>query len=137
MEQSSEIPADEYYEFIQKCKKIEQESRFPCYSEQIQEMFGVTEIDQIFFEYQDGSGDHFTELFEYRATVGIGGFGFVIAALDKETGEEIAIKMLNLNYSSGVQVKLRIRISIPLCIIILKIIAVIISYKLYFKPIDA
>ncbi|CAI2362962.1 unnamed protein product [Moneuplotes crassus] len=102
VEQPSEIPADEYYEFIQKCKKIEQENNFPHYSEKVQEMFGVTEIEQIFFEYQDGSGDHFTELFEYRATVGIGGFGFVIAALDKETGEEIAIKMLNLDYSSGV-----------------------------------
>lgn len=36
----------------------------------------------------------FNELYEYRASIGSGGFGFVVAALDKSTGEEIAIKLL-------------------------------------------
>ena len=56
--------------------------------------FEVTDIDQIVFEYQDGSETNFSELFEYRTSIGAGGFGYVVAALDKETGEEIALKLL-------------------------------------------
>jgi serine/threonine protein kinase len=51
-------------------------------------------MEHLNFEYQDGTEESFSESFEYRASIGSGGFGFVIAALDKSTGEEIAIKML-------------------------------------------
>lgn len=57
----------------------------------------MTDISQIFFEYQDGTGDYFSDMFEYRTPIGLGGFGFVVAALNKETGEEIAIKLLRID----------------------------------------
>jgi serine/threonine protein kinase len=61
----------------------------------IKEKFEVSDIDQIVLTgLGSGSEELFSEYFEYRAAIGHGGFGFVIAALDKETGEEIAIKML-------------------------------------------
>lgn len=100
------IPSSEFYEFIQKWKKSEEGGSSSKYSQKIQELFNVTDIDQIFFEYQDGTGDQFTDLFEYRAPVGLGAFGFVISALDKETGEEIAIKLLNINNSPDLIVNL-------------------------------
>lgn len=55
---------------------------------------GVTDINQLVFEESDGTEIPFTELFEYRASIGAGGFGFVVAVLDKFTGEEIALKLL-------------------------------------------
>ena len=91
------IPNDEFYEFIQKCKDSCKDENLPTYKEQIQEKFSVTDIEMIFFEYQDGTGKQFSDMFEYRAPVGLGGFGFVVAALDKETGEEIAIKLLRID----------------------------------------
>ncbi|CAI2361104.1 unnamed protein product [Moneuplotes crassus] len=104
--QETHILSGEFYEFIQKCTGTNQDTNSEKYSGKIEEMFGVSQIDQIFFQYQDGSGDDFSELFEYRAIVGIGAFGVVISALDKETGEEIAIKMLNLDHSSDLIAKL-------------------------------
>lgn len=62
--------------------------------DQIETKFEVSDIDQIVLEHSDGTEIHFSELFEYRASIGSGGFGFVVAALDKRTGEEIAIKLL-------------------------------------------
>lgn len=80
---------DEFNEFIALSRNKEGK-----YKDQIALKFEVSDIDHIVFEYADGSGVSFNELFEYRASIGTGGFGFVVAALYKETGEEIAIKIL-------------------------------------------
>lgn len=80
---------DEFKEFIEKSHQKEIK-----YQPQIELKFEVWKIDQIVFEYTDGTGVNFSDLFEYRASIGSGGFGFVVAALDLETGEEIAIKLL-------------------------------------------
>lgn len=52
------------------------------------------------FDETDRCDKVFRELFEYRAFIGSGGFGWVIAAYDKTTDEEIAIKLLNKSTSS-------------------------------------
>ena len=69
-------------------------------SKQMQKMLGVSDITTIHFEEGDGSETPFTDLFEFRKSIGAGGFGFVIAALDKSTGEEVALKMLSKEGSS-------------------------------------
>jgi serine/threonine protein kinase len=74
--------------------------------DQIETKFEVSDIDQIVFEHSDGTEVQFSELFEYRASIGSGGFGFVVAALDKRTGEEIAIKLLRKEYAPTVMVDL-------------------------------
>ncbi|CAI2382963.1 unnamed protein product [Moneuplotes crassus] len=58
------------------------------------------------FEENDGTEIPFTEMFEYLATLGSGGFGFVVAALEKSTGEEVAIKVLNKEKASQKVIKL-------------------------------
>lgn len=63
-------------------------------------MLGVSQITDIVFEENDGTEIPFTEMFEYRTALGSGGFGFVVAALDKSTGEEVAIKVLNKEKAS-------------------------------------
>jgi serine/threonine protein kinase len=57
-------------------------------------MLGVSDVTAIQFEENDGTEIAFTDLFEYRTSIGAGGFGFVVAALDKATGEEVALKLL-------------------------------------------
>lgn len=61
---------------------------------QMQKMLNVRLITDIIFEENDGSEIPFTDLFEFRASIGVGGFGFVVAVLDKSSGEEIALKIL-------------------------------------------
>ena len=55
---------------------------------------GVSSIKKICFEDNEGNEVPFNELFEFRASIGAGGFGFVVAALDRSTGEEIALKII-------------------------------------------
>jgi len=61
----------------------------------MERMLRVTSITHIQFEENDGTEIPFSELFEYRTAIGCGGFGFVVAALDKISGEEVALKLLN------------------------------------------
>lgn len=63
-------------------------------------MLAVTDIQNIIFEENDGTEIPFTDLFDYRTSIGAGGFGFVVAALDKHTGEEVALKLLFKDDSS-------------------------------------
>ena len=63
-------------------------------SRQMKVMLEVLSITDIIFEENDGTEIPFTDLFEYRASIGAGGFGFVVAVLNKTTGEEIALKIL-------------------------------------------
>jgi len=79
----------EFAEFIKKSY-----GKRDKYISQIESKFEVSDIDQIVFEHSDGTEVNFSELFEFRTSIGSGGFGFVVAALDKQTDEEIAIKLL-------------------------------------------
>jgi calcium/calmodulin-dependent protein kinase I len=63
-------------------------------------MLGVSQITSIHFEENDGNEIPFSDLFEYRTPIGSGGFGYVIAVLDKASGEEVALKLLNKETSS-------------------------------------
>lgn len=85
---------DDFSEFI---KVANSHNKFEKQRD-MNDRFAVSEITHIVFEENDGTEVPFTDLFEYRASIGTGGFGFVVAALDRSTGEEIAIKILNRNH---------------------------------------
>lgn len=92
----------EFNEFI-KISKVQGQK----YLDQIMETFEVADIDHIVLnEFGSGVEELFSEYFEFRAAIGAGGFGFVIAALDKETGEEIAIKMLKRDKAPDIVIDL-------------------------------
>ena len=65
-------------------------------------------IDKTNINFDDITGNEasFTELFEYKTYIGSGGFGWVIAAVDRKTGQDIAIKLLNKTTSSEKYVEL-------------------------------
>ena len=63
-------------------------------------MLGVSSLPSIHFEENDGTEIAFNELFDYRTSIGSGGFGFVAAVLDKDSGEEVALKLLNKETAS-------------------------------------
>lgn len=69
-------------------------------------MLGVYDISNIQFEENDGTEIPFSDLFEYRTSIGAGGFGFVVAALDKATGEEVALKLLCKDIASDKVIEL-------------------------------
>jgi serine/threonine protein kinase len=69
-------------------------------------MLGVSDVTAIQFEENDGTEIAFTDLFEYRTSIGVGGFGFVVAALDKATGEEVALKLLFKDNASSKVIEL-------------------------------
>mmetsp|Transcript_40194 Transcript_40194/g.46103 ORF Transcript_40194/g.46103 Transcript_40194/m.46103 type:complete len:86 (+) Transcript_40194:241-498(+) len=76
------------------------------YLHQLELKLGVTDVNHIVFEESDGTEIYFSDLFEYRACIGAGGFGFVVAALDRSSGEEVAIKILRRKDASDVVIEL-------------------------------
>ena len=76
-------------------KFFRQNEKFKQNRDVVDERFDVSDITQIVFEEHDGNEILFTDLFEYRASIGSGGFGYVVAVLEKETGAEIAVKIVN------------------------------------------
>ena len=75
-------------------------------SKQMERKLKVSQITEICFEESDGTETPFNELFEFRTSIGAGGFGFVVAALDKSSGEEVALKLLSKEESSETVVEL-------------------------------
>lgn len=59
----------------------------------------TTNIRKILLKDTDGVTKYkFSEFYEFKQMLGCGGFGFVVAATDNETGEEIALKVILLNF---------------------------------------
>lgn len=47
-------------------------------------------------EFEDCEGNFlkFSEFYEYRKFLGCGSFGFVVSAIDKSSGKEVALKVI-------------------------------------------
>jgi hypothetical protein len=45
------------------------------------------------FEDAEGNLIRFSDLYDYHNFLGCGSFGFVVAALDKQSGESLALKV--------------------------------------------
>ena len=53
----------------------------------------VTNVPKIWLETDEEEGCYFGDLFDFKGFLGTGSFGFVVQALDKSTGEIVAIKV--------------------------------------------
>jgi len=54
----------------------------------------TTNISKILLQDTDGVTKYwFSEFYEYKSMLGCGGFGFVVSAIDHETGNEVALKV--------------------------------------------
>jgi len=59
----------------------------------MREKLSTTSIPDMVFEDIEGHTSKFSELYDYHKFLGSGAFGFVVAALDKQTGESLALKV--------------------------------------------
>ena len=57
------------------------------------EKLGVKDINMLQFEYPD-QVFNFSDLYEYKCIMGVGGFGCVIAARDKASRKNVALKII-------------------------------------------
>jgi len=53
----------------------------------------TTSVQDLEFEDREGNFIKFDELYDYHKFLGCGSFGFVVSAVDKETGELVALKV--------------------------------------------
>lgn len=53
----------------------------------------VTSIPDLDFEDIDGNVYKFSDFYDYHKFLGSGSFGFVVSAIDKESGEHLALKV--------------------------------------------
>ena len=61
--------------------------------ELMREKLSTTSIPDLMFEDIEGHQIKFSELYDYHRFLGSGAFGFVVAALDKKTGQSLALKV--------------------------------------------
>ena len=66
--------------------------------ELMRQRLSTTSIPDLVFEDSDGSYTKFSDIYDYHHFLGCGAFGFVVAALDKESGESLALKVNNLYF---------------------------------------
>ena len=59
----------------------------------MKEKLQTTSIPALEFEDHDGTTYKFDEFYDYHKFLGAGSFGFVVSALDKSTGEHVALKV--------------------------------------------
>lgn len=57
----------------------------------------TTSIPALEFEDHDGTTYKFEDLYDYHKFLGAGSFGFVVSAIDRKTGEHVALKVKDLN----------------------------------------
>jgi len=77
----------------------------------IKEKLKATSIPDIKLEDDQGEITLLSELYTFESFLGTGTFGFVVAAIDRETGEKIAIKIVeasrdNLSHSLVTEAKI-------------------------------
>jgi len=60
----------------------------------IKEKLKATSIPDLQLIDQEGEVTLFSDLFTFDSFLGTGTFGFVVAAIDKENGEKLAIKIV-------------------------------------------
>jgi serine/threonine protein kinase len=53
----------------------------------------TTSIPKLEFEEFSGNVCTFEELYDYNKPLGCGSFGFVVSALDKQSGQHVALKV--------------------------------------------
>lgn len=58
----------------------------------------TTNVPDLEFEDYSGNCLKFSEFYEYKNFLGCGSFGFVVSAIDKETGKEVALKVKLLKF---------------------------------------
>ena len=61
----------------------------------MKEKLQTTSIPKLEFEDHDGTTYKFDDFYDYHKFLGAGSFGFVVSALDKHTGEQVALKVRN------------------------------------------
>lgn len=58
----------------------------------------TTSIPALEFDDHDGTSMRFDQLYDYHKFLGCGSFGFVVSAVDRPTGEHVALKVFFLNF---------------------------------------
>ena len=53
----------------------------------------TTSIPRLEFEDINGKITHFEDYYDYIKPLGCGSFGFVVSAIDKQTGDHVALKV--------------------------------------------
>jgi hypothetical protein len=53
----------------------------------------ATSIPDLDFEDIEGNVSKFSDFYDYHKFLGSGSFGFVVSAIDKESGEHLALKV--------------------------------------------
>ena len=53
----------------------------------------TTNIQNLEFDDIEGNSYKFSEFYDYHKFLGCGSFGFVVSAIDRESGEHLALKV--------------------------------------------
>jgi len=61
----------------------------------MKEKLQTTSIPDLEFEDIEGNFFKFSDFYDYHKFLGCGSFGFVVSAMDKESGEHVALKVFN------------------------------------------
>jgi serine/threonine protein kinase len=65
----------------------------------MKEKLQTTSIPSLEFEDHEGSIVKFEDIYDYHKFLGCGSFGFVVSAIDRHTGEHVALKVSNPPYT--------------------------------------
>ena len=80
----------------------------------IKEKLRVTKIPKLKLEDDVGNRMSFNDLYEYQNFLGAGGFGFVVQAVEKQSGEPMALKVSKFTLNNFHMSFLYIRLLIQL-----------------------
>lgn len=58
----------------------------------------TTSIPNLEFEDMEGNTFKFSDFYDYHKFLGCGSFGFVVSAVDKASGEHLALKVKIINF---------------------------------------
>lgn len=72
------------------CGKTHEEIRL---IKQMRQKLQTTTIPKLEFEDMQGNVTLFSDYYDYIKPLGCGSFGFVVSAVDRETGEYVALKV--------------------------------------------